>query len=103
VEVDDDDRRRGSGLVDELVHHLPRGDRGRKKELAEQVQDGDADAVPRLDDCEAMSRSLRARVRRPDHALAAGEVGRDPAAAVGVVPERDHVAPEASSLSASFA
>src|SRR6476660_3368033 len=44
-----------------------------------------------LDDREPAAGSLRAGVRRPDHPLAGGEVRRDPAAAVGVVTERDHV------------
>ena len=91
MEVDDDDRRSGPCLRHERVDHLPGGHRRRQEELAEQVDDGDRDPVPRLDHGEAAAWRLRAGVRRPDHALAPSEIGGDPAAAVGVVAERDHV------------
>ena len=47
-----------------------------QEERAEQVQHRDLDAVARLDDRESAAGRPRARVRRPDHALARGEVVR---------------------------
>ena len=91
VEVDDDNRRRGACLVDERVDHLPRRDRGRQEELAQQIDHGDDDAVARLDDRHPVSGRFGSGVRGPDHALAGREVGGDAAATVGVVAERDDV------------
>jgi len=98
VEVDDDDRSCGARLVDEHVDDLPRRDGCVEEELPEQVEDGDADTVACLHHGEAAAWSLGARVRRPDHALAPGEVGGDPAPPVGVVAERDYVRPRSKEL-----
>jgi len=91
VEVDDHDRRSALRLLHEVVDDLPRGHRRLEEELAEQVEDGDCDPVLRLHDRKPAAGRLCSGVRGTDHALARGEVGADPAAAVRVVAEGDHV------------
>jgi hypothetical protein len=66
--------------------------------VAEQVEDRHRDSVPGFDDRDPIARSLRAGVRGTDHALARGEVGGDPAAAVRVITERDDVGSGAEQL-----
>jgi hypothetical protein len=91
VEVDDDDRRLRARLFDERVHDLPGRHRCVEEERSEQVDGGDLDAVPRLDDGDAAAGRQRAGVGGTDDAVALLEVRPDPVAAKGVVPERDQV------------
>jgi len=86
VEVDDDDGRLRTRLLDQRVHDLPRRHRRVDEELAHEVDHGDA-----VDVRDAAARRQVAHVRRTDHAVAALEVRADAVAAVRVVAERDHV------------
>ena len=59
---------------------------GIERERPEQVEHGDP-VVHRQPD----ARRVRREVRRPEHAIRAGEVRREARLAPGPVPERDHV------------
>ena len=86
VEVDDDHRRLAARLLDELVGGDERALERVEREHPEQVDHRDA-----VVDGEPAARRARRHVRRPQHAIGAGEVRREALLPPGPVAERDHV------------
>ena len=98
VEVDDHDRRLAPRLLDEAV--------GGEERVLERVEREDAEQVDHRDAVvhrEADAGRVRRHVRRAQHAVGAGEVGREALLAPVQFPSVTTSAPLASSLSASFA
>ena len=91
VEVDDDERALGAGLLDEVVDHLEEAGSHVEEERAEQVDHRDRRAVGRRRDRERPAGRAGGDVRRPDHAFRGSEVRADVVARPDVVAERDHV------------